>query len=120
MPLVLIADDSMFQRFMLSKIVREAGYETLEAKNGQECIDLGLEKRPDLVILDLNMPEKSGLDVLSAFREAGCDTPVLVLTADIQSTTRELCEQLGAAGFLNKPVDEAALRQEFTRLAASA
>lgn len=110
MPTILIADDSMFQRFQTSKTAVAAGFEVLEAKDGQECLRLMLEKRPDILLLDLNMPILDGQAVMERLAADGAmPARVYVLTADIQDTTRKRCLELGAYDCINKPVDQAAL-----------
>lgn len=116
MATVLIADDSMFQRFILGKIVQEQGHQLLEAKSGQECLDMALASDPDLVLLDLNMPGLSGFAVLEAFRQHAVRAKAVVITADIQSTTRSRCQELGAVEVLNKPLEEEVLRTLLPRL----
>jgi len=112
MPTILIADDSMFQRFQTSKTAVEAGYDVLEAKDGQECLQLMLEKRPDVLLLDLNMPALDGLAVMERLAAAGAmPARIYVLTADIQDTTRKRCMDLGAYDCINKPVDQGVLGQ---------
>ncbi len=111
MPTLLIADDSMFQRFIQAKVAREAGFTVVEAKDGIQCLQLAGSCQPDLLLLDLNMPGMGGLDVLKSLRQEGSPLKVLVLTADIQDTTRKLCEDLGVTGFINKPVSEDVLRE---------
>lgn len=110
MATVLIADDSMFQRFILAKVVEEKGHRVLQARSGQECVDMALENHPDLILLDLNMPGLGGIEALEAFRSKGLRAKAVVITADIQSTTKARCLELGAAEILNKPLDEDALR----------
>jgi len=110
MPAIVIADDSMFQRFQTSKTAAAAGFDVFEAKDGQECLRLLLDKRPDILLLDLNMPVLDGLAVLERLAAEGAmPTRVYVLTADIQDTTRKRCMDLGAYECINKPVDQAAL-----------
>ncbi|GFK93386.1 Regulator of RpoS [Fundidesulfovibrio magnetotacticus] len=116
MALVALADDSMFQRFFLRKIVSERGHETVEAANGRQLLELVEARTPDLVIMDLNMPEFSGLELLETFHARGVAFPVVVITADIQHTTRARCLELGAAEVLNKPVDEAAVNGVLSRM----
>lgn len=111
MPTLLIADDSMFQRFQAAKTAKEAGFEVLEAKDGEECLAQARAHHPDVVLLDLNMPHPSGLTVMGTLAEELPGIRIMVLTADIQETTRQRCLALGAVGFLNKPVDQAALGQ---------
>ncbi len=110
MPSLLIADDSMFQRFMHAKAAKEEGFDVLEAKDGQECLDLARANCPDIILLDLNMPEVSGMEVLQALAEENIQARILVITADIQETTRKRCLELGVKGFVNKPVEEAELK----------
>lgn len=118
MPTVLIADDSMFQRLMLAKIVKAQGLDVLEAKNGQECLDLMRAHAPVLTLLDLNMAVLSGLGVLEVVQRESIPVKVIVITADIQETTRQRCLDLGAQMVLSKPVKDsdvaAALRIALT------
>jgi CheY-like chemotaxis protein len=120
MPTIVIADDSMFQRFQTSKTAAAAGFEVFEAKDGQECLRLMLDKRPDVLLLDLNMPALDGLAVMDRLAAAGAmPARLYVLTADIQDTTRKRCMDLGAHDCLNKPVDQAALTAILTEARAA-
>ncbi|MHC1791306.1 response regulator [Solidesulfovibrio sp.] len=116
MPVLLIADDSMFQRFQTAKIAKEAGFDILEAKDGDECLRLAREQRPDALLLDLNMPGPGGLAVMEILAGELPGLRVCVVTADIQDTTRARCLELGASKFLNKPVEPAVLRQAIETL----
>lgn len=101
---ILIIDDSSFQRGIIRKTLLQAGYETVEAKNGSEGLLQAHNAAPDLILLDLVMPEMDGFAVLTELQKQQNRVPVVVVTADIQEITREQCLALGAAGFLNKPV----------------
>jgi len=116
MPFVIIADDSMFQRFNLAKLARQLGFTVIEAANGRQCLDLALEHPPDLIVLDLNMPVLGGLDVLAELKEAGLAVPVIVITADIQESTASRCLDLGAHSVIIKPFNEEQVRAVFLRL----
>jgi len=111
MPLLLIADDSMFQRFQAAKVAKEAGFDVIEAKDGQECLRQAREHEPKAVLLDLNMPDPGGLAVMEILSKEQPRIAVIVVTADIQESTRNRCLELGAVCFLNKPVDAASLRE---------
>lgn len=100
---ILIVDDSRFILASVGKTLREHGYNVIEAGNGLEAIEKTGTEKPDCVLLDLLMPGIDGLGVLEKFKTAGLDIPVIILTADIQETTRKKCLESGAAGFLNKP-----------------
>lgn len=109
MPTLLIADDSMFQRFQAAKAAREAGFDVTEAKDGEECLRLAREHKPDLLLLDLNMPDPGGLAVMEILARELPGIAIAVVTADIQETTRRHCLELGAKCFLNKPLNAADL-----------
>lgn len=116
MPKLLIADDSMFQRFMHAKTAKKLGFDVLDAKDGQECLDLAVSEHPDVILLDLNMPVLSGLEVLKAMKEKGISAKILVVTADIQDTTKQRCIEYGAIEFVNKPVEEDVLQEQLQSL----
>lgn len=101
---ILVVDDSAFQRKIISSCLKKEGYKVIEAKNGLEGLEKASESHPDLLILDLLMPQMDGFAVLEKAREIALPIPILVLTSDIQSITRQMCMQLGAAAFINKPV----------------
>jgi twitching motility two-component system response regulator PilH len=102
---ILVCDDSLFQRRILRSIVEKNGHFLLEAKNGHECLTIAKEKKPDLIFLDLLMPDYDGFAVLKDARDQALDIPIIIITADIQEITRIECLNLGAKAFLNKPVD---------------
>jgi len=116
MPTLLIADDSMFQRFQAAKTASEVGFTVIEAKDGEECLTQARAHHPEVVLLDLNMPDPGGLVVMDILSKELPGIRIVVLTADIQETTRQRCLKLGAVGFLNKPVDQTALSQVLREL----
>lgn len=100
---ILIIDDSAFIRARIRGTLEAAGHEAIEAEGGVLGLQLTEEVVPDCVLLDLAMPEFSGWQVLDALRERGSAIPILVVTADIQQTTRRKCIELGVRAVLNKP-----------------
>ncbi|MBW4680167.1 MAG: response regulator [Microcoleus vaginatus WJT46-NPBG5] len=121
MTLILIIEDAWFTRRAIGKILQQSGYETLEAENGREGLEIAAS-RPDIdgILLDLLMPEVDGWGVLKALREKQSRLPVIVLTADIQESTRQQCLELGAFTVINKPPKPEELRQVLqTALSAS-
>lgn len=103
MATVLVIDDSTFQRSKLVGYLTNAGYETIEAASGRAGLRILEEQTPDIVLLDLLMPELDGFGVLEAMKTNGAQVPIIVLTADIQESRKARCLELGAAAFLNKP-----------------
>lgn len=104
MPLVLVIDDSSFQRQIIKTALANEGYETIEASNGEDGLKLAQARNPDCILLDIIMPAMSGREVLKSLKDSGAKTPVIMVTADIQETTKKECLDMGAVGFVNKPV----------------
>ena len=101
---ILLVDDSAFARGRVRAVLVEAGYEVSEADSGKKCIEILSEDPPKgAVVLDLNMPEMDGFDVLLHLRKEGTSAQVIVCTADTQDATRQRCLELGAAHLINKP-----------------
>ena len=116
MALILVTDDSLFQRKIIASVLADEGYAFIEASNGREALFISEKKNPDLILLDLLMPDMDGYQFMEAAREKGINVPVVVLTSDIQDTTKEICIKLGAAGFVNKPVEKENLLPVINRL----
>ncbi len=99
---ILVVEDSWLTRRVICKILRAEGYETWEASSGPEALELLTTKTPNCMLLDLLMPEMEGREVLQAMRDRGYKIPVIVITADIQSTTKSECMELGALAVIHK------------------
>jgi len=110
---ILIVDDSRFQQNFLVKIFQiflPEG-ELLKADNGIKAFDIYKEERPDFVLTDLLMPERSGQDLLRLIKEFDQQSKVIVITADIQKSTRDELNQMGALAFFNKPLNNENIAQ---------
>jgi two-component system, chemotaxis family, chemotaxis protein CheY len=101
---ILVIEDSTYQRTKISRVLETAGHLVIQASDGREGLLTAATSDPNLVLLDLLMPEMGGLEVLQELHDKHLALPVIVLTADIQDTTRQQCLDLGAAGFLTKPL----------------
>ena len=100
---ILIVDDSALSRRTLRRILESAGYEAVEADDGMTALELYFLEKPNLVLLDLVMKGMYGLDVLMKLREMDPKALVVVASADIQSSTRQMVDEAGALAFVNKP-----------------
>jgi two-component system chemotaxis response regulator CheY len=103
---VLVVDDSGLARRRARNILEAAGYNVTEAEDGMAALERYFVDRPDVVVLDLVMKGMYGLDVLTKLREMDPGARVIVVSADVQTSSHELVAAAGAAGFLIKPVDE--------------
>lgn len=102
--LVLVADDAAFMRKMIRMTLAEMGLENIiEAKDGDEAVNLFNEKHPDLVLLDITMTGKNGLEALSEIMEADPEAKVIMCTAIGQQQTVMEALGLGALDYVIKP-----------------
>jgi CheY-like chemotaxis protein len=120
MAIVLVIDDSKLSRTMAVKALGDAGYTVVEAADGEQGITAMEQHQPDCIVTDLLMPVLDGHGFLGQIRRRGIQTPVVVLSADIQSSTREMCEELGISSFINKPIKAEELREVVRQALASA
>jgi two-component system chemotaxis response regulator CheY len=101
---ILIVDDSPVMRKILRDTLEGAGYMNLiEATNGQEAMDIFATEKPDLMFLDIIMPDVSGMDVL---REIGKGAKVVVVSAVGQNAMIDTAKKLGAMDYIIKPFDQ--------------
>jgi two-component system sensor histidine kinase RpfC len=120
---VLVADDNTTNREVLGRILERAGHKTTLVSGGEAALDALEFSSFDVVLIDRNMPDMSGLEVIKAMRamHAGqARIPALVVSADVTPEAREECLEAGADGYLGKPVETARLLSEVQRVAASA
>lgn len=103
MTTILVVDDSRFSRGRVAAALAPLGGHLIEAADGQAGLEAHDAHRPDLIITDLLMPTLDGFGLLRGLRERGSQRPVIVISAEIQHSSRQLCEELGASAFLNKP-----------------
>jgi two-component system chemotaxis response regulator CheY len=100
---IMVVDDSALSRRTLRRILEGAGYLVVEAPDGMSALEQYFLERPEVVFLDLVMSGMYGLDVLQKLRELDPAARVVVASADIQSSTREMVDEAGARCFINKP-----------------
>ena len=118
---ILLVDDSALARRGVRQMLEGAGYEVVEAEDGLIALERYFLEKPDLVLLDLVMNGLMGLEVLQKLHEMDPGVRAIVVSADIQDSSRELAEAGGARDFLTKPVDRASLLEAVSRaLEASA
>lgn len=106
-PLVLIVDDNEKNRKLARDVLRAAGLRTLEAARGEEAITLATDHRPDVVLLDLRLPDMSGTDVARELRR-GAETgriPIVALSASTFAWSSDRLLAAGFDGYLQKPID---------------
>ncbi|MDY3554846.1 response regulator [Gemmata sp. JC717] len=101
---ILVVDDSALSRRVSRRILEGAGHSVADVPDGLAALERYALDRPDLVLLDVTMSEMNGLEVLRQLRVMDPGAVVVMATADVQSSTRELADAGGASGFVPKPL----------------
>lgn len=109
--LILAIDDTRSLRELLAVTLRQAGHEVVEAEDGREGLQRFAERRPDLVISDLNMPNCDGIEFTRACRErADSDgVPIIILTTESDPAIKAEGRKAGATAWVVKPFDPPSL-----------
>lgn len=108
---ILVVDDSGLARRLVRKILEDLGYEVDDVSDGEQALERYLLNRHDAVVLDLLMHGMYGMEVLQKLKQLNPNLPVIVVTADIQRTTRDQVKELGGAAMVNKPVTKDQLEE---------
>ncbi|HEU4845600.1 MAG TPA: response regulator [Burkholderiaceae bacterium] len=109
---ILIVDDSRVSRMMTRQYIaaRHPHWAIEEAASGEEALARAPALAPDLILMDVNMPGMGGVAAAELLRQQFPDTAISLLTANVQSATRERAAQIGV-GFMEKPITEARIAQ---------
>ena len=110
-PKILLVEDNEKNMKLFRDVLQAAGYDTVEATTGGRAVELAIEHSPDLVLMDVQLPEIDGVEGLGRLREdkRTASIPVLALTAQAMQGDRERFLAVGFDGYVSKPVDIVAL-----------
>ena len=104
---ILIVDDSFYMRTMLKNMLTDAGYDVVgEAANGQQALEMAVATNPDLITLDVILPDNTGLDVLKGIRQQQPEAKVVMCSAVGQETIVNEAIENGALAYIVKPFSE--------------
>jgi twitching motility two-component system response regulator PilH len=115
---VLVVDDSRTQLYAMEKLLKSVGIETLTAENGKQGILMARHKKPDLILMDIVMPEINGFQA-TRYLSRHTDTahiPIIIISGSNQESDKAWGLKLGAREFMHKPVDKDELFEKMTRL----
>lgn len=113
---ILIVDDSSFMRKILKDLLSAKGYTLTEAENGAEALQRYASEKPDLVLLDIIMPEVNGIEVL---KKIGKEAKIVVISAVGQEKMVEEAKKLGALDYIVKPFDNDKVLEVITTILKS-
>jgi two-component system cell cycle response regulator DivK len=117
--LILYVEDNFENKLFVRRVIESMGHEMLEAETGLDSLALAQERKPDLVLMDVNIPGMDGLETTAKFRENAylADIPIIALTANAMKGDKERCLAAGCNGYMQKPVGVSDLRREIDHYA---
>jgi two-component system cell cycle response regulator DivK len=104
---VLYIEDNAANRLLVRRVLEAEGYAVIEAEDGPTGLNVALDTIPDLILLDINLPEIDGYELVSQMRESPslAGTPIIALTANVMKGDRERTLAAGCDGYIQKPID---------------
>jgi two-component system, sensor histidine kinase and response regulator len=118
--LILLVEDNTINQILAQRLVRKRGHNIVVANNGREALAALENERFDLILMDVQMPEMSGLEVTAAIRQKEKDTgehiPIIATTASVMKEDRERCLEAGMDGYISKPIEREVLFETIDKL----
>jgi two-component system, cell cycle response regulator DivK len=107
MSTILIVEDNEKNMKLVRDVLQVKGYKTLEAGNAEDGIRLAIDHRPDLVLMDIQLPGMNGIDALGVLRNNAttASIPVIAVTASVMQQDRKLITEAGFDGYIGKPIN---------------
>jgi len=102
---ILVADDNEQNRYLVSFLLERVGFVVIQARNGQEAVELVNKDSPDVVLMDIQMPVMDGFSACARVKAVFPDLPVVALTARAMRGDKEDILAAGFDGYLDKPID---------------
>ena len=103
---VMIVEDNELNMKLFADLIEASGYDTVQTRNGREALDLAREHRPDLILMDIQLPDISGLEVTERLKEDDelRSIPVIAITAFAMKGDEERIREGGCEGYMSKPI----------------
>jgi len=114
---LLIVDDSKTAKLLFKSYMPvDSGYDILEAHDRSTALEIAQQIRPDVVVMDYNMPEQNGVEIANDLRAAGIDAQFVLLTANTQASVLAAAKQAGFVTVLEKPITREKITEALKRL----
>ena len=104
---ILVVEDNEINMYLSCRILKSSGYEVIEARTGEEGVELSIKEKPDLVIMDIQLPGIDGLETTKRIRESEADgeIPIIALTSYAMAGDRKKALKAGCTGYIEKPIN---------------
>ena len=114
---ILVVEDNEINMYLCCRIIKSSGYEVIEARTGEEGVALALKERPDLIIMDIQLPGIDGLETTKRIRQSEADDeiPIIALTSYAMAGDKKKALKAGCTGYVEKPINPDTLLGEIKK-----
>jgi two-component system cell cycle response regulator DivK len=104
---ILIVEDNQNNMYLISYILKMKGYEIIQAETGEKGVELAIKEKPDLVLMDIQLPGIDGMETTKRIRASGADgnIPIIALTSYAMTGDKEKALKAGCTGYIEKPIN---------------
>jgi len=104
---ILVVEDNETNMYLIKFILEKSGYEVIEAREGAVGVELATKEKPNLILMDIQLPDMSGLEATKRIRASGADgeIPIVALTSFAMAGDREKALAAGCTGYIEKPIN---------------
>ena len=104
---ILVVEDNQINMYLCCRILKSSGYEVIEARSGEEGVELAIKERPDLIIMDIQLTGIDGLEATKRIRESEADgeIPIIALTSYAMAGDKKKALKAGCTGYIEKPIN---------------
>jgi len=104
---ILVIEDNEQNLYLVNFILKKNGYEVIEARNGEEGIRMAIQERPNLILMDIQLPDIDGMEATRRIRASEADgkVPIVAITSYAMTGDRERALTAGCTGYIEKPID---------------
>jgi CheY-like chemotaxis protein len=104
---ILVVEDNETNMYLIKFMIEKSGYEVIEVREGAAGVELAIKEKPDLIIMDIQLPDIDGLEATRRIRasEADGDIPIIALTSFAMTGDRERALAAGCTGYIEKPIN---------------
>ena len=114
---ILIVEDNRNNMYLISYILKNKGYQIIEADTGEKGVELTIKEKPDLILMDIQLPGMDGLETTKKIRSSQADgkIPIIALTSYAMTGDREKALQAGCTGYIEKPINPDTILSEIEK-----
>jgi CheY-like chemotaxis protein len=114
---ILIVEDNEDNLYLIGFIVKKGGYNVIEARNGHEGVELAGKEKPDIILMDIQLPDFDGLETTRRIRKSDSvsDIPIIALTSYAMAGDKQKALEAGCNGYIEKPINPSNIMEEIEK-----